>query len=75
MVDFSAEDVCSNPEVLSQLQKAFVDIGFVFITNHGIEKHKVQTTMPSSSLFICAQSSMPTHLWLMLCKVSVYRFT
>ena len=41
VVDFSAEDVCSDPEVLDQLHKAFIDIGFVFIINHGIEKHKV----------------------------------
>ena len=43
-MDFSAENVCSNPQVLNQLHKAFVDIGFVFIINHGIEKHKVSYT-------------------------------
>lgn len=41
MVDFSTEDPCNNSQVLDQLHKAFINIGFVFITNHGIEKHKV----------------------------------
>lgn len=41
VLDFSDEDACNNSQVLDQLHKAFVNIGFVFITNHGIEKEKV----------------------------------
>ena len=52
VVDFSAEDACNNSQVLDQLHKAFVNIGFVFITNHGIEKHKVRIL----GVLICTQS-------------------
>ena len=51
VVDFSVEDVCNNLQVLDQLHKAFVNIGFVFITNHGIEQHKVRISCVS----ICTQ--------------------
>ena len=40
-MDFSAEDACNDPQLLEQLHKAFTNIGFVFVTNHGIDKHKV----------------------------------
>ena len=62
VVDFSAENVCSNPEVLGQLHRAFVDIGFVFITNHGIEKHKVPyRALPAYRMRVMTQS-IPTRL-------------
>ena len=40
-MDFSVEDACNNPQLLDQLHKAFANIGFVFVTNHGIDKQKV----------------------------------
>ena len=41
VLDFSAANVSNDPQVLDQLHKAFVNIGFVFVTNHGIEKNEV----------------------------------
>ena len=42
VLDFSAANYSSDPRVLDELHKAFVNIGFVFIKNHGIENHKVR---------------------------------